>query len=150
MREKKDRGKCKKLPRSPSDRSLPQSLKEVVQMWEKIRGVKVPETFDEFLKSGDEWREDGFDEQVSDDWKTSEGTSLFVTEGNGCEVWLEIPFTTVRVYGKPAVNHATFFDGDNRYSKEVALRRRIQESRENWRDRPGNGHTEIQESPTQR
>jgi hypothetical protein len=110
MKDKKDRGKRRKLPR----RSLPQSLKEVVQMWETARGVKVPETFDELMKSGDEWKEDGFDEQASDDWKTSEGTSLFVTKGNSCEVWLELPFTTVRSYGKPLINHVTFFDGDKK------------------------------------
>jgi hypothetical protein len=89
----------------------PQSLEEAVQMWERT-GTKLPQTFDEFLKSEDGWAAEGGDEQVSDDFKTSEGTSLYVKEVNGCEVYLEIPFTTVRVYGKPVISTVTLFDDD--------------------------------------
>jgi hypothetical protein len=89
----------------------PQSFEEVVQMWEKT-GFKVPKTFDEFLYSDDPWKEEGSDENISDDWKTSQGTMLFATEENGCEVYLELPFKTVRTYGQPLISQATFLDRD--------------------------------------
>jgi hypothetical protein len=104
MKEKTQRGKRRKLP---------QSLEEVVRMWEKT-GIKLPQTFDEFLTSEDGWTQEGGDEQISDDFKTSEGTSLFVRTVNGCEIYLEIPFTTVRVYGRPVIDSVTLFDTDKK------------------------------------
>jgi hypothetical protein len=97
---------------SPNQR-LPQSLEEIVQMLEKT-GFKVPESFDQFLYSDDKWNYDGGDEQISDDFKTSEGTMLFAMEENGCEVYLELPFKTVRTYGKPVISQATLLDRNKR------------------------------------
>jgi hypothetical protein len=97
---------------NPNQR-LPQSLEEIVQMLEKT-GFKVPESFDQFLYSDDKWNYDGGDEQISDDFKTSEGTMLFAMEENGCEVYLELPFKTVRTYGKPVISQATLLDRNKR------------------------------------
>jgi hypothetical protein len=91
--------------------ALLQSFEEVVQMWEKT-GFRVPDTFDKFLKSDHPWKQEGGDENISDDWKTSQGTMLFAMEENGCEVYLELPFKTVRTYGQPVISQATFFDRD--------------------------------------
>jgi hypothetical protein len=106
---KSQRGKSSKTKKQKS--TLPQSFEEVVQMWEK-NGFRAPKTFDEFLCSDDPWKQEGSDENISDDWKTSQGTMLFAMEENGCEVYLELPFKTVRTYGQPLISQATFLDRD--------------------------------------
>jgi hypothetical protein len=103
----------KKKTRMGGAVTQPQSLEEAVQMWERT-GTKLPQTFDEFLKSEDGWDAEGGDEQVSDDFKTSQGTSLFCRSVNGCEIYLEIPFRTVRVYGKPVISSVTLLDNDEK------------------------------------
>jgi hypothetical protein len=106
---KSQRGRSSKVKEQKS--ILPQTFEEVVQMWEKT-GFRVPKTFGSFLHSEGLWKHQGEDENISDDWKTSRGTMLFATEENGCEVYLEVPFKTVRTYGKPVISQATFLDRD--------------------------------------
>ena len=97
-----------KTARGKQCRTLPQSLEEAEQMWEES-GIKAPETIEDLVERG--WGFEGGDDTLSWDCKTSEGLVEFYRSVDGFQIHVKIPFTSIRVYGKPAISHATFDAG---------------------------------------
>jgi hypothetical protein len=97
--------------KKPKCGKLPQSLQEVLRMW-STAGVRTPETIEDLV--ADEWDQDGgFSEEPSDDYKTSEGRDEWVKKTGNVKMDVDVPYTTVKTYGKPIITGVTLFD-DNR------------------------------------
>jgi|HubBroStandDraft_6_1064221.scaffolds.fasta_scaffold05471_1 hypothetical protein len=107
-----------KTLRGKQRRTLPQSQEEAVQMWEESR-IETPETIEDLVERG--WGFDGGDETLSWDCKTSEGFAEFYRSVDGFHLHVKIPFTSVRVYGKAAINYATFDTTSSDKDRQLAF-----------------------------
>jgi hypothetical protein len=91
---------AKKVSRG-KHREVHQSLEEAVHVW-KSAEIKIPQTIEQLVEA--DWDAEGCGEEISDDCKTSEGLETFTKLVNGFLIDVEIPFTSVRVYGKAVIS----------------------------------------------
>jgi hypothetical protein len=96
---KSKRGNSAKVKRQKS--TLPRSFEEAVQIWEKAK-IKSPESIEDLVEKGFEF--DGGGDDLSADCKTSEGLNDFVKVVDGFHIHVQIPFKSVRTYGKPVIH----------------------------------------------